>query len=122
MARSSSGATGRSAAPRPQIDARRSATATSSATSVSSRITVTRTILGRRPPWLFVVPHENGPAVSSVQTLDRLDQGDEQRRPLGDLLDDHVLVVGVRAVADRAEAVERRNAHPGGEIAVRGAA
>ena len=58
---------------------------------------------------------------SSLRRTGDSEQQREQRRALGHPLDDHVLVLGVGAVADRAEAVEGRRVCAG-DVAVRGAA
>ena len=49
------------------------------------------------------------------------EQQRQQRRPLGHPVDDHVLVLGVRSVADRAQPVQGRG-EGAGDVPVRGAA
>src|SRR5947209_16913143 len=51
-------------------------------------------------------------------SLQRRQQSRHQPAALGEAVDLDVLVQGMRAVAAHAEAVERRNAHGAGEIAV----
>ena len=46
------------------------------------------------------------------------DEAGDEAGPFGHRGDDEVFGVGVRATADRAEAVERRDAERGGEVAV----
>ena len=50
---------------------------------------------------------------------DRLNQSRQQRCPSRQFGRQHMLVLGVRAIADGAQSVERRNAEAAGEVAVR---
>ena len=65
-----------------------------------------------------VVAMARGALVYVAQASERRQQRGHEARAGHHRVDEHVLVVGVRAAADRAQAVERGDADRGGEVAV----